>query len=113
LILSLCLGRGGRVLVEVDAAVGEFAEGSLLLDLGSLLGVLLVKVMSVLFKHHNGWLRKLSVTHVFIVSHDCGLSMAVSRFDCVSKGEVLSSNVTVKFSSMFTMRNKDVGFANH
>jgi len=61
LILSLCLGRGGRVLVEVDAAVGEFAEGSLLLDLGSLLGVLLVKAMSVLLKHHNGWLRKLSV----------------------------------------------------
>jgi hypothetical protein len=54
LILSLCLSRGGRLLVEIDAAVGEFAEGSLLFDLGGLLGVLLVKVMSVLLKYHNG-----------------------------------------------------------
>jgi hypothetical protein len=31
---------GEFVLVEVDATVGEFAEGSLLLDLGGLNGVL-------------------------------------------------------------------------
>jgi hypothetical protein len=31
---------GLRVLVEIDAAVGKLAEGSLLLDLGGLLGVL-------------------------------------------------------------------------
>jgi len=31
---------GLRVLVEIDTAVGKLAEGSLLLDLGGLLGVL-------------------------------------------------------------------------
>jgi hypothetical protein len=35
-------------------------------------------------------------THVVFVSHDCGLSMAVSRFDCVLKGEVMSSKVVVE-----------------
>lgn len=37
---------GEGVLVEVDATVGELAEGSLLLDLGSLNGVLFEDVVS-------------------------------------------------------------------
>jgi hypothetical protein len=37
------VGLGLRILVEVDATVGKLAEGSLLLDLGGLLGVLYVK----------------------------------------------------------------------
>jgi len=37
----LC-GKEGGILVEVDATVGEFSEGSLLLDLGGLLGVVFV-----------------------------------------------------------------------
>jgi hypothetical protein len=32
----------GDVLVEVDATVGEFSEGSLLLDFGGLLGIVFV-----------------------------------------------------------------------
>jgi hypothetical protein len=31
---------GSHVLIEIDAAVGEFAEGSLLLELGGLFGIL-------------------------------------------------------------------------
>jgi hypothetical protein len=37
----------GCVLVEIDATVGELAEGSLLLDLGGLDGVLWRERMSV------------------------------------------------------------------
>jgi hypothetical protein len=39
-VLDGVSGLGLRVLVEIDAAVGKLAEGSLLLDLGGLLGVL-------------------------------------------------------------------------
>jgi hypothetical protein len=42
---SVCMSGEG-VLVEVDATVGELAEGSLLLDLGSLNGVLFEDVVS-------------------------------------------------------------------
>ena len=37
---------GEGVLVEVNATVGEFAEGSLLLDLGGLGGILFDQVVS-------------------------------------------------------------------
>jgi hypothetical protein len=45
---------GGCVLVEVDATVGELAEGSLLLDLGSLNGSLLQRERSQLVMSNSG-----------------------------------------------------------
>ena len=41
----------GGVLIEVDATVGKLAEGSLLLDLGGLNGVLWLKMSA--FVHFN------------------------------------------------------------
>ena len=41
----------GGVLIEVDATVGKLAEGSLLLDLGGLNGVLWLKISA--FVHFN------------------------------------------------------------
>jgi hypothetical protein len=41
---------GGFVLIEVDATVGKLSEGSLLLNLGSLNGVLYLEILAVI--HH-------------------------------------------------------------
>lgn len=41
---SVCVYGEGGVLVEVDATVGKLAEGSLLLDLGGLDGILWLKL---------------------------------------------------------------------
>jgi hypothetical protein len=43
---SVCIYGEGGVLVEVDATVGKLAEGSLLLDLGGLDGILVDEVVS-------------------------------------------------------------------
>jgi hypothetical protein len=43
----------GGILVEVDATVGEFSEGSLLFDFGGLLGVVFVLLGGVYISYHS------------------------------------------------------------
>lgn len=70
------------VLLEVYATVGELAERSLLLDLGSLSCVLCAKTCQLVVPLE--WRRSIerhwigqAGTHVFVVSHDCGISSRV------------------------------------
>lgn len=60
----------GFVLFEVYSTVGKLAEGSLLLDLGSLFGVLKSMSAAVAFKNYQVT-SLISVTHIFVVGHDC------------------------------------------
>ena len=62
------------VLIEINASIGEFSKGSLLLQLSGLLSVL---VMRLVCRRMNVW----SDAHVVGVSHDCG-DMLLVPFDC-------------------------------
>lgn len=77
------MSRSGNVLVEVDSSVRELSEGSSLLELSGLLGVLLYHhhQLSQFSKFVGGvqeaearyGVRNIGATYVFAVSHDRGV----------------------------------------
>ena len=96
---------GGCVLVEVDTTVRELAEGSLLLDLGSLGGILCrERLISFMMFNSESCAYGQSAgktvgnaeegkgsgdTHIF-VCHDCGGLTGVRFPRCVEKRKVLA-----------------------
>lgn len=88
---GVCVGMG-CVLVEVDAAVRELAEGSLLLDLGRLDGVLEEEQVSMMCAG-EGRGDGIADTHIF-VSHDCGVDEG-SFFEMGRKTKGMSAGLDV------------------